>query len=201
MGEAALAREFASRPPREQLDSIKALWNDYLWRYVESDRGDPCVPYTAASEYLEQAIRRACDSRGKDGKMFFHQGRVWQANRDAYARNLLDLRNLKKLRRAQDFEDIFEVCDRVGRRTKGIGRVTIYDVTSRIAAWYGYEAIYLHFHAGVEAGLKALLEHDNLPREGRIHRSELPRFFHKKDMDLVESFLCGYRSEIEKVMG
>jgi hypothetical protein len=28
----------------------------------------------------------------------------------------------------------------------------------------------------------------------------LPEFFHDKDLDLVESFLCGYRSEIERVM-
>jgi hypothetical protein len=49
MGEAALAREFKKAPPREPLTSITALWKDYCWRYVTGRRGDPAIPFTAAS--------------------------------------------------------------------------------------------------------------------------------------------------------
>lgn len=198
MGEAALKREFERLPPREELTSIAALWRDYLWRYVEAGRQDPAVPYTEAARNLNEAIFRACDSRGKDGKMFFHQGRVWEINRHQFAANLQRPKPLFKISHAINFEDLFRIIDQVGIRTKGIGAVTIYDVTSRLAAYLGMEAEWLHFHAGVKEGLKALGV--ELPEDGKIHREDLPRFWHDKNMDLAESFFCGYRSEIERVV-
>lgn len=197
MGEAALAREFARQPPREELKSIAALWRDYMWRYVEADRQDPAVSFTAKARNLNEAIFRACDSRGEDGKMFFHQGRVWEINRHQFAANLQRSKTIFKIRHAINFEALFEIVDRVGQKTNGIGSVTIYDVTSRLAAYLGMEAEWLHFHAGVKEGLKALGV--DLPEDGKIHREDLPSFWHDKNMDLAESFFCGYRSEIEKV--
>jgi hypothetical protein len=89
MGEAALAREFKKQPPREELTSIAALWRDYEWRYVKAGRQDPCVYWTQKAPNLKTAIRRAVDSRGENGKMFFHQSKVTQDARDEYARLLI----------------------------------------------------------------------------------------------------------------
>jgi hypothetical protein len=199
MGEAALAREFKKAPPREPLNSITALWRDYMWRYVTGRRGDPAIPFTAAADTLRSAIERAVDSRGEDGKMFFHQGRVWQVNRDAYAAALLRRNNYLAIRRAETFEELYEVCKRVGEATKGIGIVTIYDVAARLGAYAELDPEHLYFHAGVADGLRALGV-DLAPGADRVPRRDLPEFFHDKDLDLVESFLCGYRSEIERVM-
>lgn len=202
MGEAALKREFAKVPPREPLTSITALWKDYMWRYVTGRRGDPVIPFTADAPDVKTAIKRAVDSRGEDGKMFFHQGRVWQVNRDAYAKELLKkwYRNeISAICGFGTFDELYEICKEVGERTKGIGIVTIYDVTARIAAWGELEPEHLYFHAGVTDGLRAL--GTEIPGGAdRIPREDLPGFFHDKDLDLVESFLCGYRSEIERVM-
>lgn len=199
MGEAALAREFKKAPPREELNSITALWRDYMWRYVTGRRGDPAIPFTAAAPNLKTAIKRAVDSRGEDGKMFFHQGRVWQVNRDAYAAALLSRKNFLAIRRADSFEDLYEVCKTVGEATKGIGIVTIYDVAARLGEFCKLEPEHLYFHAGVTEGLRALGVPFN-SGDDRVPRAALPSFFHDKDLDLVESFLCGYRSEIERVM-
>jgi hypothetical protein len=205
MGEAALAREFKKAPPREPLTSITALWRDYMWRYVTGRRGDPAIPFTAASKNVETAIKRACDSKGEDGKTFFHQGRVWPVNRAAYAKALLKRKHeVSAICGFGTFDELYDLCKEIGEATKGIGIVTIYDVTARIAAWQEARAPefcpeHLYFHAGVTVGLQALgVEIE--PGTDRVERDKLPAFFHDKDLDLVESFLCGYRSEIKRVM-
>jgi hypothetical protein len=199
MGEAALAREFKKAPPREPLTSITALWKDYCWRYVTGRRGDPAIPFTAASANLKQAIDRAVDSKGEDGKTFFHQGRVWPVNRAAYAKALKTRKTFLELESAESFEDLYEVCKRVGLATKGIGIVTIYDVAARLGAYTGMDPEHLYFHAGVTEGLRAIGVEFS-PSDDRVPRNALPEFFHDKDLDLVESFLCGYRSEIQRIM-
>lgn len=137
--------------------------------------------------------------------MFFHQSKVTQEARNEYAAILTSpgkgyygaLEDAIAVR--EDFEAIYEVCAYAGGQVSGIGPVTIYDVTSRLAAWGRIEAEWLHFHAGVKEGLKALGV--ELPRGiKKIHRTDLPRFFWDKDMDTAESFFCGYRSEIERIM-
>lgn len=203
MGEAALAREFKRQPPREPLNSISALWRDYIWRYVAAGRGDPAVPYTAAAKDIYEAIQRACDSKGEDGKTFFHQGRVWPVNRQALAdRMKADAKAThwyEPNEYGKSFETLWEYIDMVCDEVKGIGEVTKYDVASRIAAYLGLEPNRLYFHAGVTEGLKALGV--EVPRGRRyMKRKELPEFFHDKNLDLLESFLCGYRSEIDRVM-
>lgn len=200
MGEAALKREFDKQPPREPLISIAALWRDYLWRYVNAGRSDPAVAYTAKSKDIFEAIQRACDSKGEDGKTFFHQGRVWPVNRQALAERMkTDEKHYHTLRESKSFVEMFQYVDMVCDEVKGIGEVTKYDVASRLAAYLDLEPTRLYFHAGVSVGLKALgIE---LPRGRKyLKRKELPEFFHDKNLDLLESFLCGYRSEIERVI-
>lgn len=203
MGEAALAREFKKAPPREPLNSITALWKDYMWRYVTGRRGDPSQPYTAKSKDIFQAIQRACDSKGEDGKTFFHQGRVWPVNREALAKKMIqdakDFHWYEESEYGGSFDELYQYVSMVGTETKGIGIVTIYDVCSRIAGFLELEPEHLYFHAGVTVGLKALGV-EPPPGADKIARKDLPKFFHDKDLDLVESFLCGYRSEIERVM-
>lgn len=203
MGEAALKREFAKVPPREPLTSITALWRDYMWRYVTGRRGDPSQPYTAKSKNIYEAIQRACDSKGEDGKTFFHQGRVWPVNRQALADKMkADAKAYhwyEKSEFGESFDKLYQYVEMVGTETKGIGIVTIYDVTSRLAGYLGLEPEHLYFHAGVTVGLRAIGV--EIPAGAdRIRRERLPEFFQDKDLDLVESFLCGYRSEIERVM-
>lgn len=198
MGKAALEREFKKDPPREPLDSLAALWRDYA-RRAQNGWIDPCIAFTAKAPNLVTAIERACDSRGANGKMFNHQSKVTQLARDDYAAQLKQKINYRYLaRKVETFEDIYKLCDKVGRRVEGIGPVTIYDVTCRLAEYMELEPESLYFHAGVAEGLKAMGV--DLPRgKDFIPRDELPPFFRNKNLDMAESFLCGYRSEIERV--
>lgn len=198
MGPKAIDRMLALVPPREPLDSLQAVWEDFRWRRLKQGHRDPTIAYTAMSPSLGVAIDRACDSRGEDGKLFFHQGRVWQANRDKFARRLHQGDNYKAIKMVSDFDELWRVIHKVGDKTHGIGAITIYDVTSRLAAYRGLICEnYIYTHGGVIDGLKSV-GIDPSGRE-RIPREELPEpLCNIKNLDWVEDFLCGYRVLIER---
>jgi hypothetical protein len=198
MGEALLKREFQARPPTNELNTIRALWKDYMNRYVNAGRGDPALPWTLKADTFEEAIHRACMSRGEDGKLWHHQGRVWQVNLEAYEKNLLE-DYIDLLYESEHFWELFIHCRKAAAETNGIGPVTEYDVAVRVGGWLELEPEHLYFHAGVTEGLRAMGV--VLPRGVYcIDRERLPEFFWDKNLDIVESFLCGYRSEILRIM-
>jgi hypothetical protein len=186
-------------PPREPLTSLAAVWRDFKWRRLARGHRDPCIPYTASAGSLRNAIRRACDSRGEDQKLFFHQGRVWQVNRDAYAEALIAAPVRKRLVRADCFHEVWEVCQIVGGATHGIGSITIYDVAARLGAWFGYPARRIYLHGGVIDGARSL----GIYRKGDIWipRGRLPKAIrYHENLDEVEDFLCGYRVLIDRTI-
>jgi hypothetical protein len=199
MGQSVLQREFLARPPSTELTSITALWKDYMARYVNTGRGDPALPWTLKAETFDEAIHRACMSRGEDGKLWHHQGRVWQKNLEAYERKLRETYYFDGMFESEHFWQLMIFCRQAAEETPGIGPVTEYDVAMRLGGWLDLEPEHLYFHAGVTEGLRALGV--AIPRGVYcIDRERLPEFFHDKNLDIVESFLCGYRSEIQRVM-
>ena len=198
MGQTILQREFAAAPPKTKLDSISALWKDYMRRYINTGRGDPALPWTLKADTLEVAIHRACMSRGQDGTLWHHQGRVWQKNLEAYDARL-QFQYFEAIEESEYFWELFMVMRKAAAETRGIGPVTEYDVAMRLGGWLDLEPEHLYFHAGVTEGLKALGV--VIPRGVYcLDRERLPEFFWDKNLDIVESFLCGYRSEISRVM-
>lgn len=188
-----------AEPPREPLTSLAAVFRDFKWRRLERGHRDPCIAYTASAPNLRTAIKRACNSRGEDGKLFFHQGRVWQVNRDAFAANLCSGLVLRRLRKADTFHALWSEITNQANLTKGIGLITTYDVTARLAAWYGFHPCVIYLHGGVLDGLRAIGVE---PRGYYAHRRELPPpLRYHVNLDEVEDFLCGYRVLIGRAMG
>ena len=199
MGPKAIDRMLALEPPREELDSLKAVWKDFKWRRLARGHRDPCIAFTADAGDLKEAIIRACDSRGEDGKLFFHQGRVWQQNRDEFSRVLRKKAVRKSLTKAKDFHEVWKVCQNIGGTTHGIGAITIYDVCARLCAYFEYPADRVYLHGGVLDGVRAV----GIDPKGKVwvERAELPKCLRKhENLDEVEDFLCGYRVLIERVM-
>lgn len=200
MGEATLKREFAARPPDRPLNTITDLWRDYMKRYVLPGRGDPALPWTLKADTFIEALHRAVMSRGEDGKKWHHQGRVWDWNLVVYEVNLWKARDrVLECGESGAFWELYIVCKQAAAETNGIGIVTTYDVAARIGAWLGLEPEHLYVHAGVTEGARAL---GITWSRGTwcVDRERLPEFFQDKNLDIVESFLCGYRSEIERVV-
>lgn len=198
MGPKAIDRMLALEPPKVALDNLQAVWEDFRWRRLKRGHRDPTIKYTALSPDIKTAIKRACDSRGEDGKLFFHQGRVWQVNRDQFAKNLLKYK--KALRKSKSFDELWLNVSLIGDNTHGIGAITSYDVTSRIAAYLGLICEnYIYTHGGVVDGLRSV----GVDIRGRaaIPRDELPPPLDGiKNLDWVEDFLCGYRVLIERAL-
>jgi hypothetical protein len=195
MGPAAIDRMLSLEPPREPLDNLAAVWRDFKWRRLKQGHRDPCITYTAKSPNIKVAVERACASRGEDGKLFFHQGRVWEANRLSYAAVLKAVR--WELDECRNFHDLFLMCEDYGHDTQGIGPITIYDVTARLAAFKRLPAQRVYIHGGVRDGLEAI----GIKTRSRewVERRELPRCLRAvKNLDHVEDFLCGYRVLIER---
>jgi hypothetical protein len=151
---------------------------------------------TEQQEDIEAAIICACDSRGEDGKLFFHQGRVWQRNRDVFADRLVG--EIDLIENQPTFHKLFLAIEEIGLATPGIGPITIYDVTARLAAWAGMNANRVYLHGGVLDGAKALYIE---PKDKRwIKRKELPPALRVvENLDFVEDFLCGYRVLLERI--
>jgi hypothetical protein len=198
MGPAAIDKMLKDEPPRRPLTTLAAIWEDFRWRRLARGHRDPCIVYTADAPTLMEAIFRACRSKGPDGKLFFHQGRVWEVNRDAYCEALQGKPVRKRLKRAESFHEVWDICTTVGGTTHGIGAITSYDVTARLAAWFGFPARRVYLHGGVIDGCRALDIYHNgaiwIPRK----RLPPPIRYHV-NLDEVEDMLCGYRVLLERM--
>lgn len=199
MGPSAIDKMLKTEPVKFPLRDLEDVWDDFRWRRLERGHRDPCIKFTADADTIAEAIRRACDSRGADGKMFFHQGRVWQVNRDEFARRLNTYKNRNAILACGTFHKLWLLVRSVGIDTHGIGAITIYDVTARLAAWLGLGANAIYTHGGVLDGLRAI----DIDPTGKdfIPRRRLPEpLRYWSNLDEVEDFLCGYRVLIERVV-
>jgi hypothetical protein len=197
MGPNAIDKMLKTEPVKFPLRDLEDVWDDFRWRRLERGFRDPCIKYTEDAENFTEAIKRACDSRGADGKMFFHQGRVWQVNRDEFAKRLIRRRNA--MLDVGTFHKLWLIVHSIGVDTHGIGPITIYDVTARLAAWLELSANAIYTHGGVLDGLRAI----DIDPTGRayIPRKELPDPINSwPNLDHVEDFLCGYRVLLERIV-
>lgn len=185
-----ITREFAARPPREELSDLGALVRDWIWRTEEKTlTRDPVMDWCAEAPDFWTAVWRACRSRGANGKMHNHQSKVREANRQALAVRILT-RIERRHRGFTDFDDLHDTIEELA--PPGIGPVTVYDVAVRIGAFLRVEPTSLYLHAGVRIGWEALM---GKPYRGvkRIPARYLPPEFEPLPADEVEDFLCTYR--------
>lgn len=199
------AKAFAKEPPREDLTDLKAVVRDFKWRYQDRALTDQVILYTFKAKSYKHAVRRACASRDKRGKMHNHQSRVREKDRQKLAKILLA--NEKKIRKRVDkaeakgnywrtgFDVLYEFIE--AQEIKGIGPVTCYDVAVRLGAWLGVEPKSLYLHAGVRSGARALLGPDSVDGIDRLPLSILPSPLDRLRADDVEDIMCTYREVFE----
>lgn len=186
-----IQREFAARPPREELTSLGALVRDWIWRTEEETlTRDPVMEFTASARTFEEAVKRACRSRGRNGKMHNHQSKVREVHRMQLFVRIVT-RIPRHARRFTDFDDLHDTIEELA--PKGIGPVTTYDVAVRIGSWLGIDPQSLYLHAGVRQGWEALQGGSSLGVK-RIGRDHWPQELQQLPADEVEDFLCTYRS-------
>jgi hypothetical protein len=178
-------------PPRHPSSSLADLVKDWDDRYIhgpEKHRRDPVVQFCAEAKNLTEAIKRACASRGANGKMFNHQSKVKEMDRQIFASNIIRYQKLLEDQRC-NFDELHDILERIA--PAGIGPVTIYDVATRIGAFLGREPQSLYLHAGVRIGIEAL--YGKPIADKRILKQNWPVALRSMPADQVEDFLCCYR--------
>lgn len=141
----------------------------------------------------KQAVERAALARLVTGKRHPHQRRIPRAALDE-SRRLLGM-NLKKIRSARSFDDLYGLICRLIAHVPGIGELTIYDTSLRIAAHFGLEPTKVYLHAGTRAGARAL---GIDARTGVLEMHDLPLAFSRLKPREVEDALCIYKTDFRR---
>jgi hypothetical protein len=180
------------------MTSMPALWHDFKRR--REDPSSPIcrfrdnIPDDCADQKVGQvALQIAVRSIRPNGKMHNHQSKVSPAL-PALETKLLE--SYEVLIKCETFAQLYFAIEL--RSPRGIGPMTVYDVSVRFGAWLGLKPESIWIHAGTQAGLKAL-GIDTRGYEWSIPMEILPRILRRKDPDEVEDFLCTYRIAFERL--
>lgn len=174
---------------KDKLYSLDKIVSDYIRNYrAETVRE---LSFFRNLPSLERAVECAGFAVGPDGKKFSHQ---WRIPRQVLKKSRAILcQLLKQIQECRDFEELMEIIEKAIGDIPGIGELTIYDTTLRIAAKLGFEPQYVHIHAGTKEGAKVL--GINVNRKS-FNPSELSDEFRKLKPHEIEDCLCIYKEEL-----
>lgn len=212
-------REFAARPPKEELLTPGAIVRDFSWRYAKTKRTDQVIRWCRKAPNYATAVRRAVEARGEDGKHHNHQSKVDITARRKLGATLVSPPIKKRVEYIVSIKDnpaaetnyytafdaLHDMIDEV--KPFGIGPVTVYDVAVRVGEYLGIRPASVYVHAGVREGIKELEQ--ALLRQGpmtvraqrlvgahklpRVPMYLFPGAFKAVDADTLEDILCTYR--------
>jgi hypothetical protein len=154
---------------------------------------DPVVAWCKKAPNLRACVERAIEGRDETGKMYSEGTRLHPSSKAEFERRLTQDHRLRLLRRAEDFEDIYHVLREA--RPWGIGDVTTYNCTYRIAAFKKISPKdYLYLHAGPLEGWKRLTGTKRNPY--RVPIGEVPRPLRVLSVLKIEDFFCEMREAL-----
>jgi hypothetical protein len=140
---------------------------------------------------LAEAIRHAALCMRPNGKRHSHQCRIPAEALREGERNLQA--SAEEIWNCHTFPELHEIVRREIGAIRGIGSLTIYDVTCRIAAHRTLEPMQVYLHAGVSDGARA----PGLPvRRESLDPAELPPAFQRLSVSEMEDCLCIYKREL-----
>jgi hypothetical protein len=138
------------------------------------------------------AIRVAASCIWPDGKRHPHQRRIPRAVLDEAESRLQAAR--AKIGRAADFDALHQVVKATVGTIRGIGDLTVYDITHRLGAYFGKEPAAVYLHAGTRAGAASF----GL-RGDRLDPAKLPATFKRLKPAEIEDCLCIYKDELSDI--
>jgi hypothetical protein len=134
-------------------------------------------------------IRRAALCEMKDGKRHPHQRRIPKRLLEHVEAKLQAIR--RKLFNAADFAVLHSLVEREIGGIKGIGALTVYDISHRIGAHIGKAPERVYLHAGTRVGAKVFsITGDSF--DPKI----LPKAFAQLAPSEIEDCLCIYQAEL-----
>ena|ERR1700722_15383888 len=148
---------------------------------------------------LKEAIKKAAESRKKNGHPYEHQQKNWNFSPDAIRAAMAILPEAEpRFRKCADFDAIHnlvrELLEDARPDTDGLGRLYFYDVAFRIGACRGDAFLpkKVYLHAGTLEGARRVMPNVPLKAGDVLEMSELPEALQKLQPWSVEDFLCYY---------
>ena len=167
--------------------SIDACVADYVRRF--QGRVSNEMAFYKKQPTLSQAIRVAASCSGQDGKRHPHQRRIPKVALSETERQLLT--NTEALGAAEDFDALHRVVNSVIGSIRGVGELTVYDVTHRIGAFLDLNPENVYLHAGTREGAAALGFYGKV-----IEKDRLPATFAPLTAAEIEDCLCIYKAAL-----
>jgi hypothetical protein len=173
------------RRPKRLIDTIDDVVDDFIARCREPAREEQ--RWFATQSSLTAVIRTAGMAvSSPEGKRLHHQRRIPAAVLKAWTNELLE--NASAIRDAATFDELH--C---GRKSHGIGSLTVYDTAQRIGGFLKLEPDRVYLHAGTRQGAKVF----HPTNRNWVLMSELPKPLLRLTPSETEDCLCLYRGEIK----
>ena len=176
--------------PLRTYRSYRDVVNAYIRDYREAATAE--LKFFRKQVPLAKAIHFAALAIMRDGKRHPHQRRLPASVLRAAERRLTAVARL--LRECHSFAALHEVVRAEIGTIHGVGRLTVYDVATRIGAYLRLEPEVVYLHAGTSEGAKAL----GLNGGETLAPTALPPAFQILRPREMEDCLCVYASELSR---
>jgi len=162
--------------------------SDYIRRFRDGAQAE--MRSFEKERNLSTAIRRAALCELPDRKRHPHQRRI---PRRVLEEAELRLQSVERsLAKASDFDAVHRLVDQEVGDLKGIGALTVYDISHRIGAYIGKAPKRVYLHAGTRIGAQVFgIEDDS------IDRGVLPKPFSRLTPAEIEDCLCIYKDDLK----
>lgn len=171
----------------ELVDSFKLKYFCILERELDHYKGIS----------FDEAIKRAAKVEVIANKKHPHQYRIKQTA--IYNMSIA----LQKAHKEQvffgidSFEKLHEKVHATISDIHGVGELTVYDTAVRIGVCLGLEPTQVYLHRGTKEGARYLLP--KIKNLKKIDKAEFPQALWNLSEDMIESLLCIYKDQLEKL--
>jgi hypothetical protein len=142
---------------------------------------------------IRTAIERAALAVNSRGKRYAHQRRLKRKTLEQ-AREIL-LRCEYRIRKAKDFDTLFDLIETLLEPVSGIGELYLYDTALRLGATLNLHPSKVYLHAGTRTGAHAL----GLDAKARaLEIAALPEPLRMLRPHEIEDVLCIFKNDFDK---
>ena len=167
--------------------TLSAIISDYIRRYRHRARAE--MRFFEIQRSPSEAIHKAALCMLPSGKRHPHQRRIPKALLEqAEARLQAIGRNLAMV---TDFSTLHRLVENEIGNIRGIGALTVYDISHRIGAHFGKVPRLVYLHAGTKIGARVF----NVGGDS-FDPGQLPKTFSRLTASEIEDCLCIYKDEL-----
>jgi hypothetical protein len=178
------------RPEPSRMDSYSAVVDAYIRDWRDGAQRERQF-FKGCS--LQRVIEFAALCKLPGGKRHPHQYRLPRAVLAEAGSNLQEA--AAEIRGCQTFADLHDLVRREIGGIAGIGRLTVYDVATRIGAHLDLAPERVYLHAGTAAAAKAL----GIKAGETVSRAALPDAFRRLRAYEIEDCLCLYKRQLARI--